>query len=228
MNDVKNRFAKNDSARQSRREETSRAVVAEHQAQVAEDRATWHGSRRTDNRVGGTLLDVPTVRAKRDRDDDLAAGRARKDSPIQPLSPASMEAITRDWLAQRPEFYNSEFNRTSMRNFVRRNVEENGILFGFELLDAGFVWLAEHNHLEKAPGIVRKRGDIVSQAAPTIFEYAPAEEREAHEQLARQVAESIEDAEAERAKNMPLEDLQKEIRTSRKPLTREQASAVVL
>src|SRR6267154_539782 len=227
MNDAKNRFAKNDAARQARREETSRTAVAEHQTRLAENRATWHGSRRTDNRVGGTLLDESTLKAKRDRDDDLAAGRVKKDSSTQPLSPASMEAITRDWLTQHPEFYNSEFNRTSMRNFVRKNVEQNGILSGFELLDAGSVWLTEHNHLEKAPNTIRKRGEIVSQPAPTIFEYTPPEEREAQQQFARQVAESIENAETERAKSLPLETLEKEVRSGYKVQTRQQADGVV-
>ena len=227
MNDPQNRFAKNDAARQARREEASKSAVTEHQTRLAANRATWHGSHRTDNRVGGTLLDAPTVKAKRDADDDLAAGRAKKDSPVQPLSPASMEAITRDWLAQRPEFYNSEFNRTSMKNFVRKNVEENAVLFGFELLDAGFVWLSEHNHLEIAPSTVRKRGEIVSQAAPTIFEYTPPEERDAQQQLARQVAQSIEDAETERARSLPLETLEKEVRSGYKVQTRQQADGVV-
>jgi hypothetical protein len=77
--------------------------------------------------ASGVLLDAKTAEAKRRRDNDLAAGRsATSTPPTLPLSPATMEAVTVSWLQLAPEFYNSEFNRTSMRNFVRKNTERNG------------------------------------------------------------------------------------------------------
>jgi hypothetical protein len=227
MNDQKNRFAKNDVARQARRVETSKAAVAGHQAHLAENLATWHGSRRTDNRVGSLLLDELTAQAKRAADQVIES--RRKDGPAAPqqLSLASIAAITTQWVKWHPEFYDSEFNAASMTAFVRKNVDA-GVPFGMEILDAGFTWLSNNDHLERDPSIPRKRGEVTSQAAPVPFEYVSAEEREARQQVARQVAQSIEDGEQRRAKNMPLDDLQKEVRGSRKPLTRQQASAVVL
>ena len=181
--DRKNRFQRHDENRATALRQQATDKAAQHAARVEQDKTVWHGSSRVENHVGGTLLDEKTAAAKRDRDYDLAAGAAARTSPVQPLSPATMESITRDWLAQRPQFYNSEFNRRSMVNFCRKNVEENGVLLGFELLDAAFEWLLANNHLERDPAIPRKRGDVTSAAAPTIFQYVPAEEREAQQDL---------------------------------------------
>jgi hypothetical protein len=178
--------------------------------------------------ASGVLLDAKTAEAKRRRDDDLAAGRSATSAPPPlPLSPATMEAVTVSWLQLTPDFYNSEFNRTSMRNWVRMNVERNGAVFGIELLDNAFRWLSGNNHLEKAPSSVRKRGEVVSAAAPEIFPYDAAEEISARSELARQVAESIEDSEAERARSLPFEELEREVKAGRRVQTRQQADGVV-
>ena len=229
MNDLQNRFAKHDQARATRREAERRQVQAAHADRVEHDANAWHGSQRTANRtVSGITLDPATLSAKRQRDDDLEAGRlAAREPGHPPLSPATMEAVSASWAAMTPAFYPSEFNRRSLVNWVRMNVERNGATFGIELLDAGFKWLSENNHFERDPSIVRKRGDVVADTAPTIFEYEPAEEKQAREQLARDVARSIEEGEAQRAKDLPFEELRREVRSSRKPLTRPMADAVV-
>jgi hypothetical protein len=178
--------------------------------------------------ASGVLLDTKTAEAKRRRDDDLAAGRSATSTPPPlPLSPATMEAVTASWLQLTPDFYNSEFNRTSMRNWVRMNVERNGAVFGIELLDTAFRWLTENNYLEKAPSTVRKRGEVVTAAAPEIFPYDAAEEISARRELARQVAESVDDGEAERARNLPFEQLEREVKAGRKVQTRQQAEGVL-
>lgn len=200
---------------------------AEDATRVEQDKTAWHGSSRVEGRVGGTVLDPQTAQAKRDRDDDLAAGRTAATPPPLPLSPASIEAVTVAWLQMTPDFYNSEFNRTSMSNFCRMNVEKNGAVFGIELLEAAFHWLSENNHLEKPPLTVRKRGEVTSQAAPVLFEYEAPEQREAREQAAREVAISIENEAERRAKNVPFEELQKEARSGYKIRTRQQADGVV-
>jgi hypothetical protein len=109
---------------------------AEDAARVEQDKTAWHGSSRTENRVGGTVLDARTAQAKKDADDDLAAGRIAATPPPLPLSPASMQAVTVAWVQMTPDFYNSGFNRHSLTNFCRMNVEKNGAVFGIELLDA--------------------------------------------------------------------------------------------
>ena len=199
--------------------------AAQRRAEASRQRDAKSARPRT---ASGILLDAKTLEAKRDRDDDLAAGLAERTAPQHPpLSPATMEAVSASWAAMTPAFYPSEFNRRSLVNWVRMNVERNGATFGIELLDAGFRWLGENNHLERDPSIVRKRGDVVSDPSPTIFEYEPVEERQAREQLARDVAQSIEESEGQRAKALPFAELQREIRSSRKPLTRPMADAVV-
>jgi hypothetical protein len=178
--------------------------------------------------ASGVLLDPKTAEAKRRRDDDLAAGKVERNVPEHPaLSPSTMEAITAAWLQMTPEFYNSEFNRTSMKNWVRMNVERKHCVFGIELLDTAFRWLTENNYLEKVPSTVRKRGAVVSAAAPEIFPYDAPEEISARSELARQVAESVENAEAERARNLPFEQLEREVKAGRKVQTRQQAEGVV-
>jgi hypothetical protein len=178
--------------------------------------------------ASGVLLDAKTAEAKRRRDDDLAAGKSERNVPEHPpLSPSTMEAITAAWLQMTSEFYNSEFNRTSMRNWVRMNAERNGAVFGIELLDTAFRWLSENNHLEKAPSTIRKRGEVVSAAASEIFPYDAPEEISARSELARQVAESVENAETERARNLPFEQLEREVKAGRKVQTRQQVDGVV-
>ena len=227
--DRKNRFQRHDENRAAtlRQEATDKAT--EYAARVEQDKTVWQGSNRTANRVGGTLLDPATAQARKNRDDDLAAGKAVSATPGHPpMSPATMASITNSWLASTPEFYTSDFNRTSMRNFCRMNVEKNNAIFGVELLDAAFRWLNENNHLERDPAIPRKRGDVTSAAAPTIFEYTPSEEREAQQDLAGEVAQSIETSEAERAKGLSFADLHREVKGQRKPLDRRAAAEVAI
>ena len=110
---------------------------------------------------------------------------------------------------------------------MRKNVERNGAVFGIELLDTAFRWLSENNHLETAPSTVRKRGEVVSAAAPEIFPHDAPEEISARSELARQVAESIEDGDAARARSLPFEELEREVKAGRKMQTRQQADGVV-
>lgn len=219
MNDPQSKFSRRNASRAADLKKD-----AEQAALRRQEVATKQEVRSAHPRIGSLLLDELTAQAKRAADQVIES--RPNDGPTVPqrLSQASIAAITKQWMNEHPEFYDSEFNAASMTVFVRKKVDA-GVLFGTELFDAGFAWLSENNHLERDPSIPRKRGEVVSAAAPTIFEYTTEEQRQGREQLARDVAQSIEDSEADRAKSMPLDDLQKEVRGSRKPLTREQASA---
>jgi hypothetical protein len=221
MNDPQNRFSRRNASRAAILRKDTEQAATRRQEVVAKQEA-----RSARPRVGSMLLDELTAQAKRAADRAVESRRNEGPAAPQQLSPASIAAITKQWMQQHPEFYDSEFNAASMTAFVRKNVDA-GVLFGMEIFDAGFAWLSENNHLERAPSTTRKRGEVVSAAAPTIFEYEPHEERQAREQLARDMARSIEDTEAERAKKMPFEELEREVKAGRKVQTRQQADGVV-
>jgi hypothetical protein len=221
MNDSQNRFSRRNASRASILRKDTEQAVTRRQEVVAK-----HEARSARPRVGSMLLDELTAQAKRAAEQVIESRRSEGPTAPQQLSPASIAAITKQWMQQHPEFYNSEFNAASMTAFVRKNVD-SGVLFGMEIFDAGFVWLSENNHLERAPSITRKRGEVVSAAAPTIFEYEPREERQAREQFGRDVALSIQDSEANRAKSMSFEELAREVKSGRKVQTRQQADGVV-
>jgi hypothetical protein len=116
------------------------------------------------------------------QNDFTASRKPTESAPAQQMSAATLESITRDWLSRNPGLYNSEFNRTSMRNFRQKNINENRLTSSVEMLDVALEWITKNNHLEKVPGKPRKRGEVVSNAAPMLFQYDPPEVQVAREE----------------------------------------------
>jgi hypothetical protein len=137
------------------------------------------------------------------------------------MTGATLEAVTRDWLSRNPGFYNSDFNRTSMRNFLQKNINENRVVPGVEMLDVAFEWLTQNNHLEKAPGTVRRRGEVVSSAVVKLFEYTSPESQAAldQEQAARAVADR--DREDKVNRSLSLDSLRRKANAARGVVSRE-------
>jgi hypothetical protein len=222
VDDRKNRFQRHTENVAARRADTSqhdqRVTTRENQ------RANWVG----DNRDGGVkttsgiALDPKTAELK------AASDASRKLVPaaapqVMP-SEATILAISEHWAAKHPEFYPSALNLASMRAFVRKNFDQ-GIPFGTELLDAGLKYLWENNHLERSPNArPRKRGEIVNSGAPIPFIYDTPEEQQSRAEFAQLFAKQTEAEEAERAKSMSFDELQREVKSGRKTLTREQAA----
>jgi hypothetical protein len=180
---------------------------------------------KTPRSPSGLALDARTVQAK------AAADATRKpssiDTPVARPSEATIAAISEQWRASHPEFYPCEFNFISMRNLCDMNVRQNKVPFGIELLNTAFAWLKANDHYLPDPSVPRKRGEVVSSAAPTVFEWDPPEKIAARQEFHTLFAQTEDAAAGERAKDMPLEDLQKEIRSSRR-LNRQQNDMVVL
>jgi hypothetical protein len=168
-----NRFQRHDQARAEKRKQSHGVTKAEAVAARDQVRQQWTSHGRSPNQTrGGLLLDEKTLAAQADF---TASRKPTEPAPVQPMSTATLESITRDWLSRNPGFYNSEFNRVSMRNSLQKNVNEGRLTPSVEMLDLAFEWLTKNNHLEKAPGTARKRGEIVSSALVTLFEYTPPE-----------------------------------------------------
>ena len=162
-------------------------------------------------------MDEKTLAAQ---NDFTASRKPIEPVSIQQMSAATLESITRDWLSRNHGFYNSEFNRVSMRNFLQRNINENRLTPSVEMLDVAFEWLTKNNHLEKAP-TPRKRGEIVSSALPTVFQYTPPAEVATQEQ--EQLANQIEARQREDAANrsLSLVELRQKANAARGTISRE-------
>jgi hypothetical protein len=214
-----NKFQRNDQVRAEKRKQSHGVSRADAVAARDKVREHWTGHGRPENQTrGGLLLDQKTLAAQ----NDFAASRKPTEPvPVQQMSAATLESITRDWLSRNPGFYNSEFNRTSMRNFLQKNINENCLSPGVEMLDAAFEWLTKNNHLEKAPGTVRRRGEVVSSAVVTLFEYTPPEVQAARDQ--EQAAGAIERRAQEDAanRNLPLDQLRQKANAARGTISRE-------
>jgi hypothetical protein len=211
--DQKNKFQRHTEVVTAQRANTSAHHA--HVSDLAARRSAWVGDGREGGvkTVSGVALDSKTAALK------SASDASRKAVPAvapQRLSQATVEAITSQWVADHPDFYASEFNNTSMKNFAMLNVIENNIPFSIELLNAGFDFLWTHNHLERRPGVPRKRGDVVSAAAPVLFTYDSPEEIEARTEFHNLFAQAEDAAAGERAKSLSFDELQKEVKSGRK------------
>jgi hypothetical protein len=219
-----NRFQRNDQVRAEKRKQQHGLSAKDAAAIRDKKREEWTSHNRPENQTrGGLLLDLKTLAAQA----EFAASRKPTEpAPAQQMSAATLESITRDWLSRNPGFYNSDFNRVSMRNFLQKNINENRLAPSVEMLDVAFEWLTKNNHLEKPPGAPRKRGEVVSSAAPTLFQYTPPEEVAAQEQ--ERLANQIEARKREDAanKNLSLAELREKARRERGVLNHQQASEV--
>jgi hypothetical protein len=219
-----NRFQRNDVIRAEKRKQSHGLSAKDAVAIRDKKREEWTSHGRSPNQTrGGLLLDDKTLAAQ---NDFTASRKPTEPAPAQQMSAATLESITRDWLSRNPGFYNSEFNRTSMRNFLHKNINENRLTPGAEMLDVALEWLTKNNHLERAPGAPRKRGEVVGSAAPTLFQYTPPEEVAAQEQ--ERLANQIEARKREDAanKNLSFAELRKKARHERGVLNHQQASEV--
>jgi hypothetical protein len=214
-----NRFQRNDQVRAEKRRQSHSLSAKEAVAIRDKKREEWtsHGRSPSQTR-GGLLLDEKTLAAQADF---AASHKPAEPPPVPQMSAATLESITRDWLSRNPGFYNSDFNRTSMRNFLVKNVTEGRLTPSVEMLDIGFEFLMKHHHLERAPGTPRKRGEVVSSAVVTLFEYTPPEVQAALDQ--EQAAKAIEQRAKEDAanRNLPLDQLRKKAHAARGTISRE-------
>jgi hypothetical protein len=216
--DTMNKFQKADEARAAKRRQSHGVSRAEAVAARDKVREQWTSHNRPDNQTrGGLLLDSKTLAAQAEF---TASRKTTEPAPAQQMSAATLESITRDWLSRNPGFHNSDFNRTSMRNFLQKNINENRLTASVEMLDVAFEWLTRNNHLEKAP-TPRKRGEVVSSAIPTVFQYTPPEEVAAQEQ--ERLANQIEARKREDATNrsLSLQELRQKANAARGTISRE-------
>jgi hypothetical protein len=213
-----NRFQRNDQIRAEKRKQHHGLSAKDAVAVRDKKREEWTGHNRPENQRGGLLLDPKTLAAK---NDFTASRKPTEPAPVQQMSAATLESITRDWLSRNPGFYNSEFNRVSMRNFLQKNINENRLTPSVEMLDVAFEWLTKNNHIEKAPGTVRRRGEVVSSAVVTLFEYTPPEVQAALDQ--KQAARAIEQRAKEDAtnRNLSIEELRQKAHAARGTISRE-------
>jgi hypothetical protein len=214
-----NKFQRNDQVRAEKRKKSNGVSRAAAVAARDKVREQWTGHNRPDSQTrGGLLLDSKTLAAQ---NDFTASRKPTVPTTVQQMSTATLESITRDWLSRNPGFYNSEFNRTSMRNFLQKNINENRLTPSVEMLDAAFEWLTKNNHMEKAPGTVRRRGEVVSSAVVTLFEYTPPEVQAAldQEQAARAIDQRAKEDAANR--NLPLDQLKAKANAARGIISRE-------
>jgi hypothetical protein len=217
--DTLNKFQKAAEARAAKRRQSHGVSRADAVAARDKVREEWTSHGRPPNQTrGGLLLDPKTIAAQADF---TASRNTAEPAPVQPMSAGTLESITRDWLSRNPGFYNSDFNRTSMRNFLQKNINENRLSPGVEMLDVAFEWLTKNNFLEKAPGTVRRRGEVVSSAVPTLFEYTPPEVQAALDQ--EQAAKAVEARQREDAANrtLSLEELRRKANAARGTISRE-------
>jgi hypothetical protein len=214
-----NRFQRNDAVRAEKRKQQHGLSAKDAVAIRDKKREEWTSHGRSPNQTrGGLLLDEKTLAAQ---NDFSASRKPTEPAPAQQMSAATLESITRDWLSRNPGFHNSEFNRVSMRNFLQKNINENRLTASVEMLDVAFEWLTKNNHLEKAPGTVRRRGEVVSSAVVTLFEYTPPEVQAAlaQEQAARAIDQRAEEDAANR--NLPLDQLRRKANAARGTISRE-------
>ncbi len=227
-NDPSSKFER---ARVARAGVTNRNTVDKATAQERRDARhdEWVGDRRTGRdrphlaAGGGLVLDPATIDAKQKMDAERAK---QQPAPQVDPSPVSADAIARSWMSDHPEFYPSEFNRTSLGNLVQKNLDEGNAPHAhlYEVLTASYEWLLQNNHLERDPNIQRKRGEVIDSSAPTLFEYETpqqaqerADEIDANQKLARE-------REIAAAKVLPFDQLKAQVQGARKPLTREQVA----
>jgi hypothetical protein len=208
-----NKFQRNDQARAEKRKQSQ--GVSRPDAVAARDkireRWTGHGHSEDQVRSGGLLLDAKTLEAK----SAALADRRKTTTPpaLTTMTHKSMTAIVERW-AQETNFYASQFNMDSLHNRLLHDVDA-GIPFSYEMLNTCAEFLKKNNYLEKPPGTVRRRGEIVSSAVPTVYEYVTAEEQAAIN--ANDIEKAAQDRKREDTenRNLPLARLRQKARVSR-------------
>jgi hypothetical protein len=214
MNEQMNRFAKNDAARGSKRAATT---ISRSDAVATRDkrRESWtqHGRGQAG---GGLLLDQRVLSAKA-----AAIAERNKTTNTAPtvMTDRSIAAIVERW-AEQTGFYASQFNSLSLRNRLRELID-SGFAFSYELLGETEAWLRQRNHLEQPPKTIRKRGEVVSSAVPTLYVYIPADEQAAIDE--EQAAKAIENRAKEDAvnKSLDLDELRRRVAADRGVISRE-------
>lgn len=214
-----NRFQKADEARAAKRRQSHGVTKAEAVAARDAVRQRWtsHGHSEDQGRNGGLLLDAKTLKAKN------AALAERQKSPTPPaltrMTDKSMTAIVERW-AQETNFYASQFNMTSLLNRLRRDVDA-GVPFSYEMLNANCEWLKKHNHIEAPPTTVRLRGEIVSSAVPTLYEYVTADEQAAINADDIEKAAQARQREDAANRSLSIEELRQKANAARGTISRE-------
>lgn len=213
MNEAVNKFQRHDAKRSAER---VASTISRDDAVAARDkrRESWtqHGRGQAG---GGLLLDQRVLSAK-------AAAIAERNKPhaqATVMTDRSIQAIVERW-AEQVGFYSSEFNKVSLRNRLREQVDA-GIPFSYELLDQTNDFLRRNNHLEQPPTAIRKRGEVVSSAVPKLYEYVPADEQAViDEEQAKKAIEARAKEDAEN-KNLPMDELRKRVAAGRGVISRE-------
>jgi hypothetical protein len=215
MNEAMNRFDRNNAKRATQRRDSHGISHADAVTARDKQRESWtqHGR---GNPGGGLLLDQRALSAKAAA---IAERKKATNATLTVMTNRSIAAIVERWV-QETGFYSSEFNQVSLRNRLRQQVDA-GIPFSYELLAETSDWLSRNNYLEQPPKTIRKRGEIVSSAVPTLYEYTTPEEQSAID--AERAAKAIEDRVNEDAanKNMPLDELRRRVAVGRGVISRE-------
>jgi hypothetical protein len=217
--DAMNKFQKADEARAAKRRQSHGVTKAEAVAARDKVREQWtsHGHSENQGRNGGLLLDVKTLEAK----NAAQADRRKITTPpaLTTMTEKSMTAIVERW-AQETNFYASQFNMTSLVNRLRRDVDA-GVPFSYEMLSASCEWLKKNNHVEQPPTTVRKRGEIVSSAVPTLYEYVTADEQAAINADDIEKAAQARQREDAANRTLSLEELRQKADAARGTISRE-------
>jgi hypothetical protein len=214
MNETMNRFDRNNAKRAAQRAASHPLNRKDAAAEQAKNREAWT---RPTRQSFGLRLDQRTLSAK-------AAAIAERNTPTAPatstaLTVRSVEAVVQRWVED-TNFYTSEFNNLSLNNRLRERVDA-GVPFSYELLTESADWLRRNNHLEQPPNTVRKRGEAVSFAVPTLYAYIPAEEQAAiNADLAAKAVENRAKEDAQNA-SLPLEELRRRVNAGRGEVSRE-------
>ena len=214
-----NKFQRNDQVRAEKRKQSNGVSRADAVAARDKVREQWtsHGHSENQGRNGGLLLDAKTLEAKN------AALADRQKSPTPPplttMTEKSMTAIVERW-AQETNFYASQFNMTSLLNRLRRDVDA-GVPFSYEMLNASAEYLKKHNHIELPTSTVRKRGEIVSSAVPTLYEYITADEQAGIDADNIEKAAQARQREDAANRSLSLEQLRQKANAARGTISRE-------
>jgi hypothetical protein len=215
MNETTNKFQRHDAKRSAQRNAAHGISRADALETRDKRNQAWTSHGRT--QPGGLILDQKTLAAKKSA--ALAGRNKPSDTPSTVMTERSIAAIVERW-AQETGFYDSQFNSLSLRNRLRELVDA-GFAFSYELLTETSDWLRRNNHLEQPPKTIRKRGEVVSSAVPTLYEYIPADEQAAiDEDLAAKAVESRTKEDAAN-KQLPLDELRRRAAAARGVISRE-------
>jgi hypothetical protein len=88
-------------------------------------------------------------------------------------------------------------------------------------LNANAEYLKKHNHLELPTSTVRKRGEIVKSAVPTLYEYVTADEQAAINADDIEKASQARQREDAANRSLSLEQLRQKANAARGTISRE-------